>query len=122
VTIERRDTWWASEAPFGCRVHRRGLTSAIELEGELDLAARPTLDDAITTALEPGPVETVVVDFTAVRFADSTTLAWLVAAETRMRADGGRLIAVAIPGPVLDLLHLTGLDRRLTLVDDGPMR
>jgi anti-sigma B factor antagonist len=108
--------------PFGCTVHRRGLTSAIELEGELDLSARPTLDDAIDVASEPGPVETVVVDMTRVTFADSTTLAWLVAAEARMRTSGGRLVAVAAPGPVLELLHLTGLDRRFTLVDDGPMR
>jgi anti-anti-sigma factor len=67
-------------------------------------------------------VETVVVDLTGVVFADSTTLAWLVAAEARMRSAGGRLVAVAGPGPVLDLLHLTGLDRQLTLVDNGSMR
>jgi anti-sigma B factor antagonist len=111
-----------ADAPFGCLVHRRGPTSAIELEGELDLAAKQTLDEAIEAAVQPGPVETVVVDMTRVVFADSTTLAWLVAAEVRMQASGGRLVAVAGPGPVLDLLHLTGLDRRLTLVDDGPMR
>jgi anti-sigma B factor antagonist len=110
------------DAPFGCRVHRRGATSAIELEGELDLFGRPTLDDAIDAAIEPGPVETVVVDMTAVTFADSTTLAWLVAAEGRMRGTHGRLVVVAAPGPVLDLLQLTGLDRRLTLVDDLPTR
>jgi anti-sigma B factor antagonist len=110
-----------SDTPFGCTVHRRGATSAIELEGELDLAARPTLEAAIETAVEPGPVETVVIDLTRVVFADSTTLAWLVAAEARMQTIGGRLVAVAGPGPVLDLLHLTGLDRRLTLVDNGPM-
>ena len=120
MTIERSGRDFVEEAPFACTVHRRGSTSAIELQGELDLAARPTLDDAMNTAVEPGPVETVVVDFTCVQFADSTTLAWLVAAEARMRATGGRLVAVASPGPVLDLLHLTGLDRRLTLVDNGP--
>jgi anti-anti-sigma factor len=122
VTTERSGHHFVDESPFGCTVHRHGSTSAIDLEGELDLAARPTLEQAITTALEPGPVETVIVDFTHVRFADSTTLAWLVAAEARMRGTGGRLVAVAAPGPVLDLLHLTGLDRRLTLVDSGPMR
>jgi anti-sigma B factor antagonist len=120
--MERSSRDFVDEAPFGCTVHRHGSTSAIELEGELDLAARPTLDEAMTTAVQPGPVETVVVDFTRVRFADSTTLAWLVAAEARMHGMGGRLVAVATPGPVLDLLHLTGLDRRLTLVDSGPMR
>jgi anti-sigma B factor antagonist len=122
VTEERFGARPVSDAWFGCTVHRRGPTSAIELAGELDLAARPTLDEAIDTATEPGPVDMVVVDLTRVEFADSTTLAWLVASEARMQAAGGRLVAVAGPGPVLDLLHLTGLDRRLTLVDDGPMR
>jgi anti-anti-sigma factor len=119
VTIERQPV---SDPVFGCTVHRRGTTSAIELAGELDLAARPTLEEAIDAALEPGPVGTVVIDFTRVVFADSTTLAWLMAADARMHEAGGRLVAVAHPGPVLDLLRLTGLDRRLTLVDNGPMR
>jgi anti-anti-sigma factor len=122
VTVERSGHHFVDDAPFGCTVHRHGSTSSIELAGELDLATKPTLEAAMDTAVEPGPVETVIVDFTGVRFADSTTLAWLVAAEARMRATGGRLVAVASPGPVLDLLHLTGLDRRLTLVDSGPMR
>jgi anti-sigma B factor antagonist len=120
--MERDRARALSDAPFGCTVHRRGTTSAIELEGELDLAAKPTLEEAIDMAVEPGPVQMVVVDMTRVVFADSTTLAWLVAADARMRSAAGRLVAVAGPGPVLDLLHLTGLDRRLTLVDDGPMR
>jgi anti-anti-sigma factor len=111
-----------SDAAFGCTVHRRGHTSAIELEGELDLAARPTLEDAIVAAVEPGPVATVVVDMTRVTFADSTTLAWLVAVEARMQEADGRLVAVIAPGPVLDLLRLTGLDQHLTLVDHAPMR
>jgi len=107
------------DASFRYAVHRRGPTSQIELEGELDLAARTTLDEAMAAALDSGSVETVVVDLTRVTFADSTTLAWLVGAEAHMQATGGRLLAVAGPGPVLNLLRLTGLDRRLTLVDDA---
>jgi anti-sigma B factor antagonist len=122
VTIGSSDALPLSDAPFGCTVHRRLHVSAIDLEGELDLAARATLEDAIVTAVEPGPVQTVVVDMTRVTFADSTTLAWLVAAEARMQAAGGRLVAVISPGPVLNLLQLTGLDRHLTLVDHAPMR
>lgn len=122
MATERHDRPELSAPPFGCTVHRRGQTSTVELQGELDLAAKTTLEEAIDLALEPGPVETIVIDFTAVVFADSTTLAWLVAADARIRAAGARLVAVAHPGAVLDLLRLTGLDRRLTLLDDGPMR
>jgi anti-anti-sigma factor len=89
------------------------------LEGELDLAAKPVLDEAIVTALEPGPVETVIVDLTRVTFADSTTMTWLVQADTRTHEAGGRLIAIADDGPVLDVLRMTGIDERLTLMADG---
>jgi anti-sigma B factor antagonist len=122
VSTESFDALSLREAPFGCRVHRHGHTSEIELEGELDLAAKPTLDDAILTALHPGPVETLIVDFTGVTFADSTTVNWLLRADSSARATNGRLVAVVAPGPVRDLLTLTGLDERIALVANGPMR
>jgi anti-anti-sigma factor len=108
-----------TDAPFTCAVQRRGRTSEILLEGELDLAAKPTLDEAIITALAPGPPETVIVDLTRVTFADSTTVTWLVTADTTTAALGGRLIVVAVPGPVIEVLHMTGADERVTLVAAG---
>ena len=111
-----------AEQPFGCSVRRHGHTSTIELVGELDLAARPTLAAAAETALDSGGVETVVADLTGVTFADSSTLGWLVGIDARLKLTDGRLVVVAPEGPVLDLLCLTGLDRRLALVHDAPMR
>jgi anti-sigma B factor antagonist len=122
VGTESFDAAVLGEEPFTCAVHRRGRTSEIVLEGELDLAAKPILDEAIATALGPGPVETVIVDLTGVSFADSTTMTWLVQADTRTNTAGGRLVAVAGPGPVRDVLRMTGIDERLTLVADGRMR
>jgi anti-sigma B factor antagonist len=122
VTIESSDARFLREAPFACTVHRNGHTSEIELGGELDLAARPTLDEATSAALEPGPVETVVVDFSQVTFADSTTVTWLLRTDRRARGGGGRLVVVAGPGAVRDLLRLTGVDERLTVVATARMR
>ena len=122
VSTESFDVSALEETPFSCAVHRRRKTSEIVLEGELDLAAKPTLDDAIRTALEPGPVDTVIVDLTRVTFADSTTMTWLVQADRRTAETGGRFVAVASPGPVRDVLRMTGIDERLTLVADGRMR
>jgi anti-anti-sigma factor len=122
VSTESYDAEFLMESPFACTVHRHGSTSEIELAGELDLAAKPTLDEALTTALEPGLVETVVVDFRDVTFADSTTLTWLLRADLRVQANGGRLTAVAGPGHVRDLLKLTGLDDQITVVADTWMR
>lgn len=111
----------ATDAPYGCIVHRLGGTAEIVLEGELDLVAKPALDEALAAALEPGPVDRVVVDFTAVTFADSTTLTWLVHSDAATRAAGGELIALAGPGPVRDVLELTGIDKRVTMVARGGM-
>jgi anti-anti-sigma factor len=122
VSTESFDVSALADVPYSCAVHRRGKTSEIVLEGELDLAAKPVLDEAIVAALEPGPVETVIVDLTRVTFADSTTMTWLVQADTRTKAAGGRLVAVAGPGPVREVLHMTGIDERVTLVADGRMR
>jgi anti-sigma B factor antagonist len=103
-------------------VRRQGHTSTIELAGELDIAARPTLRAAADTALNAGSVETVVADLTGVTFADSSTLGWLVGVDARAKVTDGRLVVVAPEGPVLDLLRLTGMDRRLTLVHDASTR
>jgi anti-anti-sigma factor len=111
-----------NDAPFTCAVQRRGRTAEILLEGELDLAAKPALDEALVIALEPAPIETVIVDLTRVSFADSTTMTWLVRADNRTSEAGGRLVAVAGPGPVRDVLHMTGIDERVTLVVDDQMR
>jgi anti-anti-sigma factor len=121
VSIESFDASALRESPYSCAVHRRGETSEIVLEGELDLAAKPVLDESVAAALEPGPVETLIVDLTRVTFADSTTMTWLVQAEARTTAAGGRLIAVAGPGPVREVLEMTGIHQRLTLVADGRM-
>jgi anti-anti-sigma factor len=122
VSAESTDARFLHEIPFACTVHRNGHSSEIELGGELDLAARPTLEEATTTALQPGPVDTLVVDFTQVTFADSTTVTWLLRADRRVRANGGRLVAVAGPGHVRDLLRMTGVDAKLTVVADGSLR
>jgi anti-anti-sigma factor len=116
------DALTRDDMPFGCVVHRRGHASEIVLEGELDLAARPTLDDALRAAVEPGFVEAVVIDLRAVTFADSTTIAWMVAVDRRTRANGVRLVVITAPGPVRRLMAMTGLDTRLSLVDDEPIR
>jgi anti-anti-sigma factor len=103
-------------ALFGCNVHRLGVTSVIELRGELDLAARETLDDALETAMAPEPVLTVVADLDAVTSADASTVAWLVHADAVARLSGARFVTVIGSGRVGDILRLTGVGRRLDVV------
>ena len=103
-------------ALFGCNVHRLGVTSVIELHGELDLAARETLDDALETAMAPGPVVTVVADLDAVTSADASTVSWLLHADAVVRLSGARFVTVIGSGRAGDVLRLTGVGRRLDVV------
>ena len=103
-------------ALFGCNVHRMGVTSVIELRGELDLAARETLDEALETALHLGPVVTVVADLDAVTSADASTVSWLMRADATVRLAGGRFVTVVGNGRAGQLLRLTGVGRRLDVV------
>ncbi len=103
-------------ALFGCTVHRMGVTSVIELRGELDLAARETLDTALDAALEPGLVVTVVADLDRVTSADAFTVAWLLRADARVRLTGARFVTVTGKGRAGHVLRLTGVGRRLDVV------
>jgi anti-anti-sigma factor len=103
-------------ALFGCTVHRMGVTSVIELRGELDLAAREMLDAALEMALEPGLVMTVVADLDRVTNADAFTVAWLLRADAQVRLTGARFVAVTGRGRAGKVLRLTGAGQRLDVV------
>ena len=113
---------WLDGAAFGCAITELADRREIRLEGEVDLAARPALDEALRTLLDADGVGEVSLDLDAVTFADSSAIAWLLSADKRIRAGGGRLTIVACSPPVRQLLQLTGLDGRLALVDRGSMR
>jgi len=104
---------------FACNVRRLGVTAVIELQGELDLAARKTLDDALEAALHPGPVVTVVADLDAVTSVDASTVSWLLHADALVRLAGARFVTVLGSGRAGRVLGLTGVGRRLDVVG-GP--
>jgi anti-sigma B factor antagonist len=108
---------WLDEATFGCAVVQGADRWEIRLEGEIDLAVRPALDDALQTALSLDGTSEVALDLRAVTFADSSAVAWLLAADRRIRGRGGQMTIVGCSAPVRDLLRLTGIDGRLALVD-----
>jgi anti-anti-sigma factor len=103
-------------ALFGCTVHHMGVTSIIELRGELDVAARETLDAALERALEPELVTTVVADLDCVTSADASTVSWLMRADAQVRLKGGHFVALTGGGRAGDVLRLTGMGRRLDVV------
>jgi anti-anti-sigma factor len=103
---------------FACNVRRLGVTAVIELQGELDLAARKTLDDALEAALHPGPVVTVVADLDGVTSVDASTVSWLLHADALVRLAGARFVTVLGRGHAGQVLGLTGVGRRLDVVGE----
>jgi anti-sigma B factor antagonist len=108
---------WLDGTAFGCAVVQGADGWEIRLEGEIDMAVRPALDDALQTALGVDGTSDVALDLQAVTFADSSAVAWLLSADRRIRGRGGQMTIVACSAPVRHLLRLTGIDGRLALVD-----
>jgi anti-sigma B factor antagonist len=102
-------------------VDANGDSSApvITLEGELDPATAPVLDDAIDQVLSGGAT-TLVIDMGGLSFVDSSGLRSLISAHKRLAPEPLRLRR---PTPFArQLLGITGLDQQFEIegVADQP--
>jgi anti-anti-sigma factor len=87
----------------------------LTLDGEFDLAAVPALHEQLEAAREQAE-RGVVLDFSAVRFVDSSGLRELLRSRNAFR-DAGKGFALAAPQPpVIRLLELTGATKALVTV------
>jgi anti-anti-sigma factor len=77
----------------------------IEVEGELDLAVAPQLQDAIDRAA-PGPT---LIDLARCTFIDSTGIAVVLRANQQCDGDGGRIVLHSATDQVLRVFTVTGL-------------
>lgn len=90
----------------------------LRLEGELDVAVAPRLEEAVTTV---PPSARLIVDLSPLSFIDSTGLQALLALDARLREAGGRLECVVPPeGAVRRLFDLIGLDDSLAICEELP--
>jgi len=73
--------------------------------------------------LDLAQITTFELDLTAVTFADSSVLAWMLALRRQAEAAATALVVLVTPdGPCARLLEITGLDRRLFTVTNQPCR
>jgi anti-sigma B factor antagonist len=110
MTIPLPDRFHPTDAAYACELRRRDRVSEITLSGELDLAARSRLDTALRAALDFGATDSLVVDLTAVTFADSSTLHWLTEVKRQADAAGARLAVAIAQGAVRELLTIAGME------------
>jgi anti-anti-sigma factor len=89
----------------------------IVLTGELDIATAPQLDEEVAR-LEGEGRALIVIDLRGLEFMDSSGLRALLAADTRARNRGARLVIVRGDDRIQRVLRITRLDERLEIVDD----
>jgi anti-sigma B factor antagonist len=88
----------------------------LALDGELDLASSPALEEALARAFS-SDASTLIIDLRQLEFMDSTGLSILVRAHQRAQDSNRRVWLVRGPTQVQRLLTLTGVADRLSLVD-----
>jgi anti-anti-sigma factor len=94
--------------PFAIRVHGSNDGAVrIEVEGELDMATAPELEDMLRRQIGAG--NRVVLDLAAVTFIDSTGLHTIVSALNGSGEDG-LSVSPTLPHQVQRVLEITGLD------------
>lgn len=79
----------------------------IQVEGELDLAVAGQLDEVLTTAVSE--CSRVLVGLERCAFIDSSGIAVILRAHSRMEEEGNRLAVYAPTDQVLRVLSMTGL-------------
>ncbi len=89
----------ATDRQPGCR--------DIQIEGELDLAVADQLDEVLTAAV--AECDRVLVGLDRCAFIDSSGIAVILRAHSRMEEDGRRLAVYAPVDQVLRVLSMTGL-------------
>ena len=93
--------------------------SELRLFGDLTLATVTSLIDELVQVERSGPA-LLVLDVRRLRFIDSSGLTELLAARTRGRRGGRRLVVVMGPGPVERLLAVTGLQSQFETAPTPP--
>jgi anti-anti-sigma factor len=84
----------------------------VALAGDCDIASAPAVRERLLGLLRPG-ASRLVIDMSAVRYADASGLAVLVSTQRRAVLLGGSLRLAALRPEVAGVLTVTGLSRHL---------
>lgn len=99
-----------------------GSHPCVALHGELDLATAPDLEAVLGPLIQQGPLE-LVLDCSELSFIDSSGIAALISAQTRLEDQKRRLIIRSPRPTVLNVLKLTDLIDFLNVdTGDGQIR
>ena len=105
-----------------CEATTRTLSGAavIELSGEVDGSAAAVLTDAYERAVTAGPEnrDTVVLDFAAVDYINSTGIALIVSVLAKARAERRKVVACGLSPHYREIFDITRLSDFIELFPD----
>jgi anti-sigma B factor antagonist len=108
----------STQENFRVEVRNEDRAVVFAVEGELDLASSPTLEQELERVRD-ADVDLLIVDLRELRFMDSTGLHALVKANKRAGEAGQRFAVVKGGAQIQRLLSLTGVGE-LLIVADSP--
>jgi anti-sigma B factor antagonist len=97
------------DEPLAIAAEDHGGTTVVSLSGMLDVSSAEAFKEALLAQLDDGARRTVV-DFTGVRFVDSSGLNALVVVDKRYRSNAAELWLVIDDPKLLRLFEITRLD------------
>lgn len=89
---------------------REGATGTLVLSGRLTVNDNPGLLKDTAVALAADGATLVVFDLADVRYVDSACLGEFIASQISLGRRGARLQLARVPGRIMELLRLAGLD------------
>ncbi|GAC1320520.1 MAG: STAS domain-containing protein [Thermoleophilaceae bacterium] len=101
---------------FDLTIEEAAGTVTLSLTGELDISTGERLQTDLSR-IEMDSPSTIIVDLQGLEFMDSTGLRILIAADTRARSAGRRLVLVRGRDTVQRVFQATRLDERFEFVD-----
>jgi anti-anti-sigma factor len=95
-----------------------GTVAVIELSGEVDGSAAETLTTAYQSAVADGNTRTIVLDFAAVDYINSTGIALIVSVLARARAERREVAACGLSPHYREIFDITRLSDFIELYPD----
>ena len=95
---------------------RDGNLHTVELEGELDLATAPDVEEELER-VEATDAEAIILDLSGLTFIDSTGIRLVLATARRSRADSNRLTLLRGTAAVQRAFEISGVEALLSFAD-----
>lgn len=99
---------------------RDGDRLMVRLAGELDHCCAQTVRRELDALIADATVRTLILDFTALQFMDSSGIGVILGRYRQMRERGGQVAVMHMNRPIARIFHMSGLDRVIVDLDQAP--